>query len=262
VASHPGIVIRLLTWNLFHGRDAPPDATTRVQIRRSLRSEFVTKLDGWEWDVALLQESPPRWFDRLADGTGAVGARSLTSRNWLGPLRSAVAERKPDLIASNEGGSNVVLVRRPARILDVRSVTLARWPERRTLLMARLGLPGGELVVGCAHLSVPATGRGPAEVTAAAEALERWAAGAPVVLGGDLNLRPHRFPEAFDELRARFGLAAPTGPRSLDHLLAAGLDVVAPPTALPAAARDVPGPRGLAIRLSDHAPVIGAFRLR
>lgn len=227
-----------------------------------MRGEFITKLDGWEWDVALLQESPPRWFDDLADGTGATGARSLTSRNWLAPLRSAVAEWKPDLIASNEGGSNAILVRPPAEILDVSSLTLARWPERRRLLMVRLGLPDGELVVGCAHLSVPSTGRGPAEATAAAEALERWAAGAPVVLGGDLNLRPRRFPDAFEGLRARFGLVAPTGPQSLDHLLATGLDIVEPPTALPAAARDVPGPRGLAIRLSDHAPVIGAFRLR
>ena len=46
--------LRVLTWNLMHGRSVPPAG-------RDLRAEFTAALAGWEWDVALLQEVPPWW---------------------------------------------------------------------------------------------------------------------------------------------------------------------------------------------------------
>lgn len=271
--------MRLLTWNVFHGRDFPPDPAlltrrskwlrrsernaTHVQVNRSLRSEFASRLAGWEWDVALLQEAPPRWLADLERATGAVGVRDLTSRNSLPALRARLAEWNPDLIGSNEGGSNMLLVRPPARIVATRAETLATQPERRRLLMARLELSEGRrLVVACMHLSVPRTGQGQAEALQAAAIATEWAAGDPLVFGGDLNLRSADHRAAFDDLRERFGLAPPTGPRAIDHLLARSLDVVAPPAALESAAREVPGPGGLAIRLSDHAPVVASFGLR
>jgi endonuclease/exonuclease/phosphatase family metal-dependent hydrolase len=279
VASHSGIVFRLLTWNVFHGRDAPPNRAldtwrsrlsrrsehdaTHVQVNRPLRRELARLLAGWEWDVALLQEAPPRWLADLERATGAVGARVLTSRNSLAPLRAAVAEWSPDLIRSHEGGSNMLLARPPARIVAVDSTRLAARPERRMLLMARLELPGGRrLVVANGHLSVPATGLGTGEALRAAELAVELAAGDPVVLGGDLNLRPAQHGGAFDALRQRYGLAPPTAPRSIDHLLGRAVDVVDPPAALPPAEREIEGPGGLAIRLSDHAPVTAAFRVR
>jgi endonuclease/exonuclease/phosphatase family metal-dependent hydrolase len=110
---------------------------------------------------------------------------------------------------------------------------------------------------------VPSTGQGRAEALRAAELATAWADGDPLVLGGDLNLRPARHRRAFDDLRDRFALAPPTGPDAIDHLLAAAsVDVVAAPAALPGAEREVPGPAGLAIRLSDHAPVVASFGLR
>jgi endonuclease/exonuclease/phosphatase family metal-dependent hydrolase len=219
-------------------------------------------LAGWEWDVALLQEAPPRWLGDLERATGAQGELALTSRNSLGWVRAALAEWNPDLIASNEGGSNMVLARSPARIVASERVILATEPERRVMLMTRLALPSERtLVVACTHLSVPATGNGAAEALRAAEVASAWAAGAPLVLGGDLNLRPARQPEAFAQLRERYGLTQPTAPQSLDHLLARGVEVVRPPTALADAAREIPGPAGLAVRLSDHAPVLAELRL-
>jgi endonuclease/exonuclease/phosphatase family metal-dependent hydrolase len=279
VASHPGIVFRLLTWNVFHGRDAPPNPAldtwrsrllrrserdaTHVQVNRPLRRELADLLAGWEWDAALLQEAPPRWLADLERATGAAGARVLTPRNSFAPLRAAVAEWNPDLIRSNEGGSNMLLVRPPARIVATETVRLATRPERRMLLMARLELAGGRrLVVANGHLSVPATGQGVAEALRAAELAVAWADGDPLVLGGDLNLRPADHGAAFDALRERHRLAPPTAPRSLDHLLGRALEVVEPPAALPPAAREIDGPGGLAIRLSDHAPVTAGFRLR
>ena len=53
--------MRVLTWNLFHGRSVP-------ETPRSLLPEFTDEIAGWEWDVALLQEVPPWW-------PGAAGAR-------------------------------------------------------------------------------------------------------------------------------------------------------------------------------------------
>ncbi len=211
----------------------------------------------------MLQEAPPRWLTALERATGAAGVRDLTSRNSLSSLRARLAEWNPDLIGSNEGGSNMLLVRPPARIVATRAETLATRPERRRLLMARLELSEERrLVVACMHLSVPSTGRGRAEALHAAALAAKWAKGDPLVFGGDLNLRPADHRAAFDDLSERFGLGAPTAPRAIDHLLARSLDVVAPPTALAGAEREVPGPDGLAIRLSDHAPVVASFGLR
>lgn len=217
--------------------------------------------------MALLQEAPPHWRDDLARASGAAAEVVMTSRNCLAPVRVAIADRNPDLIGASAGGSNMLLVRPPFRAAEVDRVRLATWPERRKLLMARIDVPARQpraeraLVVACTHLSVPATGRGAAEALRAAATATDWAAGAPVVLGGDLNLRPADHGDAFAALAERHRLAPPTAPRSLDHLLARDLAVVDPPHVLPPSARDVPGPGGLAIRLSDHAPVTAAFGL-
>ncbi len=50
--------MRVLTWNLMHGRAVPPAG-------RELFDEFALALAGWEWEVALLQEVPPWWPARL-----------------------------------------------------------------------------------------------------------------------------------------------------------------------------------------------------
>ncbi|HZB06539.1 MAG TPA: hypothetical protein VE449_08110, partial [Thermoleophilaceae bacterium] len=73
--------MRVLSWNLYHGRDHPPDPAlftlrsrllriterneTHVQANRPLFDEFAGWLAGHEWDVALLQEAPPLWFRKL-----------------------------------------------------------------------------------------------------------------------------------------------------------------------------------------------------
>ena len=272
--------MRLITWNLFHGRDCPPNPAlsswrsrllrhderdaTHVQVNRPLGAEFASKLASWDWDVALLQEAPPRWLGRLEGACAANGVRELTSRNSFPALRARLADWSPDLMRSAEGGSNMLLVRPPARIVATAAATLATRPERRRMAMARLALPGERrLVVACLHLSVPSTGQGAAEALQAAELATAWAAGDPLALGGDFNLRPRDHRPAFGDLSSRFGLGPPTGPRAIDHLLAAApLEVVARPVALAGAEREVAGPGGLAIRLSDHAPVLASLRLR
>ncbi len=271
--------MRALSWNLFHGRDHPPDArlrtlrsrllrrtergTTHAQVNRRLLDEFAGLLGRWDWHVALLQEAPPRWLAPLARHCRASGASALTSRNSLAFLRAGLAALNPDLIASNEGGSNMLLVRAPARILEVQRVTLAIRPERRRMLLARVELGGGERVaVAGVHLSVPGTKQGHGEAVRGAEIATGFAGTDPLIFGGDLNLRPAHEAGAFAELRDRLGLAPPTAPQAIDHLLARGLEVVEPPRPLTPAAREVTEPDGLRVRLSDHAPVTAAFGVR
>jgi endonuclease/exonuclease/phosphatase family metal-dependent hydrolase len=268
--------MRVLSWNLYHGRDFPPDPglftlrsrvlrtternATHVQVNRPLLDEFAALLDGFEWDVALLQEAPPRWFRELARRTRSSGVRVLTSRNWLPPLQALLADWNPDLIASSEGGSNQILVRHPGRIAEHRSLTLAWRPEQRRMHWASLELGGGErLCVANLHASAGLPDRAGAEVVAAARASTDWSAGLPLVFGGDLNLRHGHDPEPFATLRERFGLGEPTGPNAIDHLLARGVEATDPPRLLAPEARELPGPEGLRLRLSDHRPVTAAF---
>jgi endonuclease/exonuclease/phosphatase family metal-dependent hydrolase len=98
------------------------------------------------------------------------------------------------------------------------------------------------------------------DVLLAARAAAEFAAGAPLIFGGDLNLRPAESPRAFERLREDFGLAAPTAPRAIDHLLTRGLEVLEEPAQWPPERRELPLD-GKALRLSDHAPVQARFAL-
>ena len=279
MAGQAGIVLGVLSWNLFHGRDFPPDRTlrtwrsrllrtserneTHVQVNRLLLDEFSGLLARGSWRVALLQEAPPRWHPELARRAAAHGAIALTSRNLGACARRAIADWNPDLIASNEGGSNQLLLRPPGSIGEVRRLTLTRRPERRRMLFARLDLGDGRrLCVANLHASAGLPRAASAEVRHAAEAATEWSGGDPLVFGGDLNLRPRSEPEVFADLHDRFGLAPPTGPDAIDHILARGLEVVDAPRRLPAAERELPGEGRLRIRLSDHAPVTAAFGMK
>jgi endonuclease/exonuclease/phosphatase family metal-dependent hydrolase len=234
-----------VTWNLFHGRSVPP-------APRPLLPEFVRVLDSVDWDLALLQEAPPRWREPLARDLGAESAITLTSRNFGAPIRSWIADRWPNLIKSSEGGSNQLLVRRPWRIVETREHTLTRCPERRRMLWAGLAGPdGAELAVANLHGSVDSVSGAPDQVLGAAAQAVEWAGDLPLVFGGDLNLRVTRQPQVFDELERRFGLAAPTAPGAIDHLLVRGLDVVEAPRATWA--------REGSLELSDHAHVTAAL---
>jgi endonuclease/exonuclease/phosphatase family metal-dependent hydrolase len=167
--------MRVLIWNLFHGRAVPPAG-------RPLERAFAERIASWEWDLALLQEVPPWWPPALAHAAGAEARSALTSRNEGLALRRAIATRRPDLIKSNGGGANAILARVP--IASHESIRLRRWPERRVLQLARLG--DGTSVANYHASTVPKLAR---------EELERawtlaldWAGDSPLIFGGDLNL--------------------------------------------------------------------------
>ena len=265
-----------LCWNLFPGRDFPPDPElrswrsrflrleerneTHVQVNRDLTKEFATLLATSAWDVALLQEVPPRFEAPLAAACGAESHRVLTSRNSLGPLRALLARQNPDLIASGEGGSNLTLVRVPGRlggIAERRELEIHKGePERRAMAFTRTAS-------GVCIANLHATNDRPKlairDVIKAARAATEWAGDSPLIFGGDLNLRPAEHPEAFAALESGFGFEfTPTGPRAIDHLLVRGLGQPSPPAAWPPERRELPL-EGRALRLSDHAPVEARF---
>jgi endonuclease/exonuclease/phosphatase family metal-dependent hydrolase len=216
--------MRILTWNLFHGRAQPPAG-------RDLEREFAAALAGWDWDVALLQEVPPWWPPALARACDADHRTALTSRNALLALRRAVARRAPDVIKSNGGGANAILVRHGAgAIAEHRRVLLRRRPERR--VCHAVSLAGGGWFANL-HAQVHSAQRAQADIERAATATLAWAGPAPAVLGGDFNVR--------EPAAAGF---EPLGGHGVDHVLGRGFA---------ATGRAELPHRG---ELSDHAAVI------
>jgi endonuclease/exonuclease/phosphatase family metal-dependent hydrolase len=218
--------MRVLTWNLFHGRSVP-------DTPHDLLRAFADRLAAWEWDVALLQEMPPWWTEPLARAAGASARSAPTARNWLAPARRALATRRPDVMKSSGGGANAILVRGEA-ILEHRVRTLRWWPERRVVQAVRLAR--GWWVANL-HAQAHAERRAEDDLAIAAAAVRGWAGAAPIVLGGDLNLRA--------PVVAGF---APVAGHSVDHVLVRDLEAAGPGRLLE---------RG---RLSDHAPLLVELR--
>jgi endonuclease/exonuclease/phosphatase (EEP) superfamily protein YafD len=263
-----------MTWNVFHGRDWPPEPELQVRAHKGnfcrgprlgeryeqtnwdLFGLFASFIDGIDWDVALFQEFPPAWKQRMAAACDAGAHRAFSARNWLQPLTSLIGRWRPDLLGAWEGGSNTTLVRTTAgAIVERHGVVLTRRPETRVMALTRLE---SGLCVANLHVSTssPSAER---ELLDAAGQATAFAGSDPLVFGGDFNVRP-KASAVFDQLEERYGLAPRTAPDRLSHLLVRGLEVTGHPAALPPEARDVPDPStGLLIRLSDHNPVIGEF---
>lgn len=224
--SEDTALMRVLTWNLFHGRAVPDQP-------RSLLEEFAAAIGGWDWDIALLQEVPPWWPEPLAAASGAEQRHVLTSRNFGLAIRRALAMRRPDVIKSSGGGANAILVRPGGgRITAHASHRLRLRPERR--YVHGVQLDSGVWVANL-HAQVRPHTMTRADLALAGAVVRRWAADDPVILGGDCNVEDPRV-EGFED----------AGGHLVDRLLLRGdLRPSGPAEVL---ARD----HGL----SDHAPVV------
>jgi endonuclease/exonuclease/phosphatase family metal-dependent hydrolase len=220
--------VRVLVWNLFHGRSLPPS-------RHELIGDFAGRLAAWEWDAALLQEVPPWWPPLLAQPAGAQQRTVLTSRNAFLPLRRALARRRPELMKSNGGGSNAALVR--GRIAEHTAIRLRTWPERRVAQLLRLG--DGSALVNY-HASSRAE-RAREELARLREHALAWARGGPLVLAGDFNLRSPALAADFDHVARR----------DVDHVFVCGYRASRPALLLEREAVV----DGREVLLSDHVPI-------
>ncbi len=229
--------MRVLTWNLFHGRSLPP-------ANRDLSGEFTALIAGWDWDVALLQEVPPWWPGVLGRAAEAQQRRVLTSRNSLLPVRRALATPHPEWMKSNGGGCNAILSRQG--IVEHRRLRLRSRPERRVAQLARLE-----------DWTCVTNFHGSAQVPLAEDELARlwehslaWSGSEPLVLGGDLNLRSPAGAEKTD--------VAHVGRRDVDHIFTRGMEAVEQAQLLDR--RVELGRGGSMVELSDHLPLLVSVR--
>ncbi len=186
-----GTTIRIVTWNLFHGRDGlpglgatlrstwlglPEDDGVHMHVNRKLTDLMAARLAAWRPDACALQEVPTAAVRRIAALTG-MRPEWTTTGPLIGPrrVRDALAARNPDLWRTHEGNANVILLgprlamvegsRRSVRLnplrgvlRDARALGLGRGelmrylPEPRRVLVVRARTPeGAEIAIGCTH---------------------------------------------------------------------------------------------------------------
>jgi endonuclease/exonuclease/phosphatase family metal-dependent hydrolase len=273
----PGAPLRVLTWNLFHGRDGlpglgatwastllgrPVENGTHVHLNRKLTGLMGRAIARWAPDVCALQEVPTAGIRTLVATTG-MRAVWTTTGPLIGParLRDALAERNPDLWRTHEGNANVLLVGPGLEVEDPRSRRLNPWPavaraardlrlgagelarylpEPRRIVLARVRAPGGApLVVGCVHCH---NARHPEvvgrEIALAAQIVREAAGDGPAVLAGDLNARPDHAAIAALSGEGWHGATLDAG-HGIDRILSRGVEVVDAPRRLPASEREV-----------------------
>jgi endonuclease/exonuclease/phosphatase family metal-dependent hydrolase len=219
--------MRVITWNVFHGRAVPERSAY-------LYDEFLAAIDGWDWDVLLLQECPPWWPPQFAAALDADFRSALTSRNLGLPIRKALATRRPDLIKANGGGCNAILVR-GAKIVAHRVKRIRYIPERRLVhgvkLDSGIWICNLHLQGSRSHIAAP---NHVVETVKSGVYAMRWAGEkAPILLGGDFNVSAPPL----------IGFGQIPGHRGVDQLFVRNLEFTGRANVLD---------RG---NLSDHRPV-------
>ncbi|HLI58057.1 MAG TPA: endonuclease/exonuclease/phosphatase family protein [Solirubrobacteraceae bacterium] len=172
--------LRVLTWNVAAVRAYPPPARGVLGAGGDPGAELAAALDGWAWDVALLQEVPPWWPERICAALHCEARWATARRVPLLRMRRAFPGRAAGAVV---GGGGAILARSD-RIIGEHSLLLGRRPERRLV-------HGVALACGVWVSNLHASG-GPAaadDLRAAVRASTQWARAArlPLILGGDLG---------------------------------------------------------------------------
>jgi endonuclease/exonuclease/phosphatase family metal-dependent hydrolase len=251
------------TWNIAHGRDVPPGAG-HGHARRKLLDEMCEVMTQDSPDVVLLQEVPVWAGSLLHERTGmgltlapAYGAHVPFLHVPL-PLAAgaALGRALPDVVRTQfEGQGQAVLYGADLLLVSARRVQLndrrrlRGEPRIAQLVRLRHRRVGREFAVGNVHADA---GGPPTQLERAGYLLERFARGAPMVLGGDMNAGA-RSPGV--RALAGRGWVEDTAEVGIDHLLVRGMDVEWPATRWLPARRDVSRNGSRPLRLSDHDPV-------
>ena len=222
--------MRVLSWNLYHGRDFPPDPALFTWRSRLLRDDRAER-------DARAGEPPAARRVRAAGSTASTGTWPCSRRRRRAGSASSAGARaraacacspratraaapaprwrtcNPDLIASCEGGSNQLLVRAPGRVLEHRRLTLAM-PARAAAHASGRGCgcaSGDTLCVANLHASagLPEQARG--ELLARPPRAVEWSGATRSCSAATSTCARRATPSPFEELRERFGLGEPTG---------------------------------------------------
>jgi len=257
------VSIQIRTWNIAHGRDVPPDRGHR-HLRRKLLDEMAALMVEGSPDVVLLQEVPVWAGDLLREVTGmgvtlapAYGAHVPFLHVPLPlALGAAVGKALPDLVRTQvEGQANAVLYRANLLLVSARRVQindrhrLRGEPRIAQLVRLRHRTAGRELVIANVHAD---SGDNRQQIERAGYVLERFARGAPMVLGGDLNADGDS--AALRALVAR-GWLDRSADAGIDRILVRGMRVERPAERWAPERRDLAVNGGPPVRLSDHDPV-------
>ena len=274
-----GTTIRIVTWNLFHGRDGlpglgatrrstwlglPEDDGVHMHVNRKLTDLMAARLAAWEPDVCALQEVPTAAIRRIAAITG-MRPEWTTTGPLIGParLRDPLAARNPDLWRTHEGNANLILLgprlamvegsRRGVRLNPVRDILrsarrlglelgeLVRYlPEPRRLVVVRARTAdGAEIAIGCTHCH---NARHPDVVGGE---IARAAAAVLEEAGGGRAVlagdlnAPATHPALAALAASGWGGAEPGGGMGIDRIVHRGLEVVEPARRLAGADREV-----------------------
>jgi len=246
-----GLLIR--SWNLFHGRTAPPG-------RRAYLEEMVRLASADQPDVLCLQEVPVWATSHLEDWSRMTAVVDVACRPTLpGRLARAITDLDNGFFrAAFTGQANAALVAPQLRVLEHARLVLnpglagalPRMPfvrERRICQVVRLELVDKRtLLVGNLHASNEPAAAG-TETLRASVFLEAVAKeGEPIALAGDFNVRADS-PVLAQLSSPEWGFSAPGG--GIDHILVRGL-AAGPLVTWPVERRSQNGHV-----LSDHAPV-------
>ena len=195
------VLVRVLTWNLFHGRSVPPSG-------RGLLDEFAARLAGWAWDVALLQEVPPWWPPLLARACGGGAAhRAHLAQLAAAPAPGDRVRATRPASSPSGGGANAILVRGGGS----RSTRRAAWRGGPSAAWCTACAWRGGWVVNLHASTRGAAGsrrRGPTSLRRARTAL---------ALGGRRAARPRRRLQPAPSAGARAGHVAG---HHVDHIFA------------------------------------------
>lgn len=224
------MTLRVISWNLFHGRSQPA-------TRRDLFGDFAAALASIEWDVCTLQEVPTWWPAELGRRLGASVRTTRTSllRASLPQTQRRIHIADPERIGVRGAAVNTILVRSGAgEVLDHRSVRLRRCPQRRTMHAVELLRPGGERWwIANLHTTNKPESKAAIDSLLALHTVRAWAddsaphagvaslavaAPPPILVTGDFNLHvPQGLVrlEGFDHLHGRH----------VDHFVARGLQL-------------------------------------
>ncbi|HYX83722.1 MAG TPA: endonuclease/exonuclease/phosphatase family protein [Gaiellales bacterium] len=257
------VAIQIRTWNIAHGRDVPPSAVYG-HARRKLLAEMCAVMVEDAPDIVLLQEVPIWAAALLHERTGmgvtlahAYGAHVPFLHVPL-PLAAgaAIGRALPDVARTQFEGQGQALLYCPDLLLvSARRVQLNERrrlrgePRVAQLVRLRHRRAGRELVVGNVHAD---HGGAPEQLEKAGFVLERFARGAPMLLGGDLNAGPK---SAGVRALVRRGWIEESGEASIDHLFVRGLQLEWPATRWLPQRRDLHMNGSRPLRLSDHDPV-------
>ncbi len=260
------VSLRVRTWNIAHGMDVPPMREGYRHERRKHLDEMARLMVQDAPDLVLLQEVPV-WAGPLLHQLTGMGVTLAPAYGAHVPfvhvplplaVGAAVGRALPDLVRTQcEGQANAVLYGAGLLLVSARRAQVNEHrrfrgePRIAQLVRLRHRAAGREFVLANVHLD-PGDNREQVERTG--YLLERFARGAPMILGGDVNA-PANSPGVRGLVQRGWIEDSSALDARIDHIFVRGFRMDGQSTPWDSTRREIRREGALPIRLSDHDPV-------